>query len=81
MIGVRQNDLGPHIFQFFRRDSLHRRLSADWHEHRGFECAVRGMQQPRPSTGFLVFSDKFVIDYHNSPFYIAMKFSEYSFEF
>lgn len=53
MICVRQNDARVQVrFQFARAQALYRALRSHWHKHRGFNHAMRGMQQACPGARF-----------------------------
>ena len=65
MVGIREDDLRAHVFEFFGCDSLDCRLCADRHKHRRFERAMRRVQEPCPRTGLLVFGNQFVVNNHS----------------
>ena len=65
VVGIREDDLRAHVFEFFGCDSLDCRLCADRHKHRRFERAMRRVQEPCPRAGLLVFGNQFVVNNHS----------------
>jgi hypothetical protein len=48
VVGVAQDDLRPGGDELLGCQRLHRAQGPDRHEHRGFDRAVRGLENPRP---------------------------------
>lgn len=54
MIGIAENNLGPDVPQVIGSECLDGGLSADRHEDRCFERAVRGREHSDPCPGIYV---------------------------
>src|SRR5574337_1615694 len=64
MISIGQDDLRADFFQLLLGHSLHGPGSPDGHEDGRFDVAMRGVQNPCPGPGVLIFGDNSKLQSH-----------------